>query len=157
MNKCISVKGRRVQERKTNSTKKEEKTERREEERGGGGGGGGGEGEGRGGGGGGGVNGVDSMAIIGLLREFPFTLQVEDPARAWKNPPSRYLRLANRYRSLLPPGSRFMMDINVVNDRDVQETHLPLSLTTGVELAATVRAAGRPQTVSLSTEMLRSG
>jgi hypothetical protein len=86
-------------------------------------------------------NGVDSMAIIGLLREFSFTLQVEDPARAWKNPPSRYLWLANRYRSLLPPGSRFMMDINVVSDRDVQETHLPLGLTTGVELAASVRAA----------------
>jgi uncharacterized protein YdaL len=85
--------------------------------------------------------GLDSMAIVGLMKEFPFTLQVEDPASAWKNPPSRYVRLADRYRSILPPGARFMIDINVIPNRDVDSTHLPTSPAVGAELAATVRAA----------------
>jgi uncharacterized protein YdaL len=85
--------------------------------------------------------GLDSMAIVGLMKEFPFTLQVEDPASSWKNPPSRYLRLAERYRSILPVGARFMIDINVIPNRAVDTTHLPSSPAVGAELAATVRAA----------------
>ncbi len=86
-------------------------------------------------------NGVDSRAVAGLLRDSPFTLQVEDPARAWTGAPSRYLTLARRYRALLPRGARFMIDVNVVPNRDVEATHLPSALTAGTELAATVRAA----------------
>ena len=85
--------------------------------------------------------GIDSMAIIGLIREFPFLLQVEDPASSWKNPPSRYLRLAERYRTVLPPGTPFMIDINVIPNRAVEGTHLPCAPAVGSELAATVRAA----------------
>jgi len=85
--------------------------------------------------------GVDSTAIVGLMREFPFTLQVEDPASAWENPPTRYLRLAKRYQSILPAGARFMIDINVIPNRTVDSTHLPCSPAVGAELAATVRAA----------------
>ncbi|HVN95070.1 MAG TPA: DUF2334 domain-containing protein [Syntrophorhabdaceae bacterium] len=85
--------------------------------------------------------GLDSTAIVGLMREFAFTLQVEDPASSWKNPPARYVRLADRYRAILPHEARFMIDINVIPNRAVEETHLPVSQATGVELAATVRAA----------------
>jgi hypothetical protein len=85
--------------------------------------------------------GVDSSAIVGLMREFPFTLQVEDPAASWKNPPSRYLRLAEQYRSIVPPGKEFMIDVNVIPNRVVEGTHLPSPLAVGAELAATVRAA----------------
>jgi uncharacterized protein YdaL len=85
--------------------------------------------------------GVDSLAIVGLMREFPFMLQVEDPASAWKNPPARYVRLAERYRSVLPAGAKFMIDINVIPNRLVEGTHLPASPAVGVELAATVHAA----------------
>jgi uncharacterized protein YdaL len=85
--------------------------------------------------------GVDSQAIVKLLREFPFTLQVEDPMAAWSDPPSRYLRLATRYRSIVPANSRMMFDVNVVSSRIITSTHLPLALASGVELAATVRAA----------------
>lgn len=85
--------------------------------------------------------GLDSLAIVALMREFPFTLQVEDPALAWKNPPSRYLRLAERYRTVLPDGAHFMIDINVIPNRAVEGTHLPCSPAVGTELAATVRAA----------------
>jgi hypothetical protein len=86
-------------------------------------------------------NGLDSAAIVSLLDETPFTLQVEDPARAWTEPPARYLALAQRYKAILPAGARFMLDINVVPSRDVEATHLPSALATGTELAATVSAA----------------
>ena len=85
--------------------------------------------------------GVDSSAIVGLMREFPFTLQVEDPASAWKNPPSRYLPLAEHYRSIVPAGREFMIDVNVIPNRAVGGTYLPCSPAVGAELAATVRAA----------------
>jgi hypothetical protein len=85
--------------------------------------------------------GVDSSAVVGLMREFPFTLQVEDPAASWKTPPSRYLRLAEHYRSVVPAGKKFMIDVNVIPNRVVEGTHLPSSQAVGAELAATVRAA----------------
>jgi hypothetical protein len=85
--------------------------------------------------------GVDSQAILKLLREFPFTLQIEDPLASWSNPPSRYLRMATRYRALAPPNSRLMFDVNVISSRVITSTHLPISLASGVELAATMRAA----------------
>jgi hypothetical protein len=86
-------------------------------------------------------NGVDSAAIAGLLREAPFTLQVEDPARAWADPPSRYVKLAKRYRAILPADARFMLDVNVVASRRVDATHLPSPLAVGSELVSAVRAA----------------
>ncbi|HXK09200.1 MAG TPA: polysaccharide deacetylase family protein [Vicinamibacteria bacterium] len=86
-------------------------------------------------------NGLDSAAIAGLVRETPFTLQVEDPARAWTDPPSRYVKLARRYRAILPADARFMLDINVVPGRKIEATHLPTGLAAGTELVAAVRAA----------------
>jgi hypothetical protein len=85
--------------------------------------------------------GIESQAIVKLLHDFHFTLQVEDPQSGWSEPPSRYLRLATRYRSLAPANSRLMLDVNVVSSRIITSTHLPLALASGVELAATVRAA----------------
>jgi hypothetical protein len=85
--------------------------------------------------------GVNSAEIVALLKEFDFTLQVEDPSAAWTDPPRRYERLAERYRQLVPAGQRVMFDINVVPDRAVEGTHLPLSLAAGTELIAAVRAA----------------
>ena len=85
--------------------------------------------------------GVDMRAIVGLLGRFDFTLQVEDPAPAWIQSPRRYERLAERYRSFLPANSRLMFDINVVPDRKVETTHLPLDAATGTELLGAVRAA----------------
>ena len=70
---------------------------------------------------------MNSRDIIALMREFPFTLQVEDPATAWTDPPERYTTLAEHYRPLVPDG-RLMFDVNVVPDRQVDATHLPASL-----------------------------
>jgi uncharacterized protein YdaL len=86
-------------------------------------------------------NGIDSAAVTALMKDYDFTLQVEDPAVAWTRSPHRYEKLAERYRPLIPAGRRFMFDINVVADRNVEPTHLPLSLSQGTELAAAVRAA----------------
>ena len=85
--------------------------------------------------------GVDSRAIVGLMREFGFLLQVEDPLVAWTGPPNRYSRLGDRYRAIMPPGGHFMFDINVIATRKVEDTHLPLALAVGTELAATVNSA----------------
>jgi hypothetical protein len=85
--------------------------------------------------------GVDSKAIVALMREFPFLLQVEDPMVAWTDPPSRYTRLGDRYRALVPAGGHFMFDINVIANRKIEGTHLPLPLAVGTELAATVDSA----------------
>ena len=58
--------------------------------------------------------GVDSRRITALMREFPFTLQVEDPARFWMTSPERYRRFAATYLKLVPDPHRLMFDVNVV-------------------------------------------
>ena len=85
--------------------------------------------------------GVNSRRIAGLMKEFDFTLQVEDTAEHWMKPPDRYRRFAETYRSLVPDPSRLMFDINVMPDRDVAGTTLPSARATGTELALTVLAA----------------
>ena len=63
--------------------------------------------------------GVDSRRIAALMRDFPFTLQVEDPARFWMMPPERYRRFAETYLKLVPDPHRLMFDVNVVDNRDI--------------------------------------
>ncbi len=81
--------------------------------------------------------GVDSRDIAALMARFPFTLQVEDPARSWAGAPTRYRDLAAAYAGLGIDPKRLMFDINCIA-RDVSATRLPSSLPTGTELAATV-------------------
>jgi hypothetical protein len=85
--------------------------------------------------------GVDSRRIVGLMKDFNFTLQVEDPAEYWMKPPDRYRRFAETYRKLVKDPRRLMFDVNVVNDRDITPTTLPSVTATGIELARTVVAA----------------
>ncbi len=85
--------------------------------------------------------GVDSRRIAGLMKEFDFTLQVEDPAEHWASPPERYEKFAATYAALVPDRRRLMFDINVVPDRSVAGTSLPSATATGTELARTVAAA----------------
>jgi uncharacterized protein YdaL len=86
--------------------------------------------------------GVDSRRIAGLMQEFPFTLQVEDPAQFWAGSPDRYRTFAQAYLKLVRDPRRLMFDVNVLPDRDVSRTFLPSATTTGTELARTVAAAG---------------
>lgn len=85
--------------------------------------------------------GVDARRIAGLAKRFQFTLQVEDPAHHWADPPDRYCRFARAYRKLVPDRGRLMFDVNVVADRDIAHTALPSATATGTELMHTVAAA----------------
>jgi uncharacterized protein YdaL len=85
--------------------------------------------------------GVDSRRLTALMREFPFTLQVEDPARFWMTSPERYRRFAATYLKLVPDRSRLMFDVNVVPYRDITNTNLPSKTATGTELALTLLSA----------------
>ncbi len=85
--------------------------------------------------------GIDSKRITALMKEFPFTLEVEDPAHFWMTSPERYRRFAATYLKLVPDPHRLMFDINVVPNRDVTNTNLPSQTATGTELALTVLSA----------------
>jgi hypothetical protein len=85
--------------------------------------------------------GVNSRRIVALMREFDFTLQVEDPIEHWAEPPDRYKRFAESYRKLVSDERRLMFDINVVSDREIQSTTLPSTVARGTELAETAKAA----------------
>jgi YD repeat-containing protein len=85
--------------------------------------------------------GIDSRQIVGLMQDYPFMLQVEDPAEFWMKPPERYLRFAQTYRKLIKDPKRLMFDINVMANRDIAHTTLPSPTATGTELARTVVAA----------------
>ena len=82
--------------------------------------------------------GIDSRRITALMREFPFTLQVEDPAKFWMTSPERYRRFAATYLKLVPDPRRLMFDVNVVDNRDITGTNLPTKTATGTELALTL-------------------
>ncbi len=85
--------------------------------------------------------GVDTRRIVDLMKEFPFTLQVEDPADFWNKSPDRYLRFAETYKALVADRSRLMFDVNVVPDRSLRGTSLAVATSTGTELALTLAAA----------------
>ena len=85
--------------------------------------------------------GIDCRRIADLMKDFNFTLQVEDPAEFWMKSPARYLRFAQTYSKLVKDPRRLMFDINIMNDRDIGGTTLPCATATGTELARTVLAA----------------
>jgi uncharacterized protein YdaL len=85
--------------------------------------------------------GLDSRRLVALMKDFDFTLQVQDPSEFWMKPPDRYRRFAQTYLKLVKDPSRFMFDVNVVPDRDITPTNLPTKTATGTELVRTVAAA----------------
>ncbi len=85
--------------------------------------------------------GLDSRRLVGLMKDFDFTLQVQDPSEYWMKSPDRYRRFAETYRKLVKDPSRFMFDVNVVKDRNINLTTLPTFIPTGTELVRTVMSA----------------
>jgi len=83
---------------------------------------------------------MDSRRVVALMKDFNFTLQVEDPSEFWMKPADRYRRFAQTYLKLVKDPSRLMFDVNVVS-RDIALTNLPTQTATGTELARTVVAA----------------
>jgi uncharacterized protein YdaL len=98
--------------------------------------------------------GVDSHLIVPLMKQFPFTLQVEDPAHYWAESPDRYRKFASTYLKLVQDPKRLMFDINVVN-REIRYSHSPTQLAVGSELAQTLieasSASGRAGVYSEGT------
>jgi hypothetical protein len=86
--------------------------------------------------------GVDSRRIVALMKEFPFVLEVEDPAHFWMTSPERYRRFAATYLKLVRDPHRLMFDVNIVDNRDITNTNLPSKTATGTELALTLLSAG---------------
>ncbi len=86
--------------------------------------------------------GVDSHMILSLMDQFPFTLQVEDPAHFWAESPDRYKRFANTYLKLVRDRNRLMFDLNVIPDRDLTNSHSPTPTMAGIELAQSLIFAG---------------
>ena len=99
--------------------------------------------------------GVNSHAMLSLMDQFPFTLQVEDPAHFWADSPDRYKRFTDTYLKLVRDPRRLMFDINVVPDRDIDKSHSPTPTMVGTELAIALlnasRASGRAAIYSEGT------
>jgi hypothetical protein len=99
--------------------------------------------------------GIDSRDILALMARYRFTLQVEDPAASWLDPPDRYLKYFHAYRPLVDDPGRLMFDINVIPRDGSGERHLPSPQPIGSELATTfyyaARASGRVGIYSEST------
>jgi len=86
--------------------------------------------------------GVNSHAIVGLMNEFPFTLQVEDPEHFWAESPARYTQFTETYLRLVKDRRRLMFDLNVVPNRDISRSHSPTALMSGTELVQSMLMAG---------------
>jgi hypothetical protein len=82
--------------------------------------------------------GIDTLDIIELMDRFPFTLQIEDPARSWTAPPSRYRVYLETYKQHISDLSRLMFDVNIIPNRDTAGRPIPSPQATGVELVAMV-------------------
>ena len=99
--------------------------------------------------------GVDSNQMLGLMKKYPFTLQVEDPAEFWTQSPDRYSAFVHTYVSKVPDRSRLIFDLNVIPGRIVKNTLLPTSLQTGTEFAQMLfhasQASGRVAVYAEST------
>jgi len=85
--------------------------------------------------------GMNSHAILALMDQFPFTLQVEDPGQFWADSPDRYKRFTDKYLGLVRDRRRLMFDINIVPDRDLEKSHSPTQTMVGTELAIAVANA----------------
>jgi len=80
--------------------------------------------------------GIDTRDIIRLMDRYDFTLQVEDPARSWIDPPDRYLKYYEIYKKWITNPRRLMFDINCIPNRDIRSRPLSTNRPAGAELAA---------------------
>ena len=80
--------------------------------------------------------GVNSESILALMDKYPFTLQVEDPAEFWSQPPNRYATYEDTYLKRVPDRRRLIFDLNVIPSRNAANTLLPTNAQTGIEFFA---------------------
>lgn len=82
----------------------------------------------------------DRKSTLTLLREYGVTLNVEDPATEWTNPPSRYAKLRRTLDTLIPERSS-MIDINVVPIHPETQKGFAAVEPTGFELFEQIQSA----------------
>jgi hypothetical protein len=88
---------------------------------------------------------INTLRIAELAKQFPFTLQIEDPQSLWHLGPDRYTKMLAAYsdvRKRMP----LILDINVVPYRDMNKSDAPTMQPTGSELYNLVKAASSNQT-----------
>lgn len=73
---------------------------------------------------------VDIDWVIRLQNELGFNLQIEDPYSLWSKEPERYRILGEAYQKRIKAGSRFTIDINIV---DRPDNPYPTSRQSGLE------------------------
>lgn len=84
--------------------------------------------------------GVDARRIASLMKDYPFTLMVEDPYTMWDLSPERYERIKKAYRNIGVPPSKLALNLNVVDIHE-QGSGFASSRQTGTELYQMLRAA----------------
>ncbi len=88
---------------------------------------------------------VNTLRIAELAKQFPFTLQIEDPQSLWHLGADRYTKMLTAYseiRKRMP----LILDINVVPYRDMNKSDAPTLQPTGSELYNLAKAASSNQT-----------
>ena len=99
--------------------------------------------------------GVDSNQILDLMKKYPFTLQVEDPAEFWTQSPDRYSAFVETYLKRVPDRRRLVIDLNIIPNRMVINSSLPTAPQTGMEFAQMLyhaaKASGRVAVYAEST------
>ena len=88
--------------------------------------------------------GVNTNRIAELAKEFPFTLQIEDPQNLWHLGPERYTNILAAY-SEIRKTTPLILDINVVPYRDMKKSNAPTQQPSGIELYNLAKAASSEQ------------
>ena len=92
--------------------------------------------------------GIDIKKILELRKDFPYTLQFEDPRETWHLGPERFKKMAQIYGDL-----PLVLDIAVEPYRQSQVSHSPTAQLSGLELYRnTAIAANEVDRVSLFSE-----
>jgi hypothetical protein len=88
---------------------------------------------------------LNAPRLAELERDFPFTLQIEDPHPLWVLGPDRYTKILEAY-SEIKDRMPLVLDINVVPWRDMSQSQAPTVQPSGLELYQLGKAAGQEQT-----------
>jgi len=85
--------------------------------------------------------GINTLRLIELSKEYPFTLQLEDPQTLLSLGPARYTKMLATY-SGITQNIPLILNINIVSDRRRAQCMAPTAQPTGIELYQSARVAG---------------
>ena len=88
---------------------------------------------------------VNTLRIVELAKEYPFTLQIGDPQELWSLGADRYKKILEGNKDIRPR-LPFILDINVVPYRDMNQSIAPTQQPSGIELYHLIKTAGQDNT-----------